>query len=378
MIEHASLLNFKACRDIDLRVAPLTVLAGKNSSGKSSLMQSIALLRQSCWGAGTGGCLKLSGELLQLGHGRDVLSEGSESINDEITFEFRENGELYSWMCQSEPDACELQFRSKPEALPCFVKDSMFQYLQANRITPAVLYPQAPTSSASTGFLGAHGEHTADFLAVNMDQIVRNERLVSRCSSVIDGELLGRVAPTSKLFDQVSAWLQCISPGARLACSRVDGTDEVLLQFNYAGLSRTSKSNNYRPTNVGFGLTYCLPILVSCLAASSGGLLLLENPEAHLHPQGQVALGELLALAASDGVQIVVETHSDHLLNGVRLAVKREKIRCIDTAIHFFSRSVDTGDSTVQSPVVMSNGRLSNWPDGFFDQWDKSLEALVE
>jgi predicted ATPase len=107
-------------------------------------------------------------------------------------------------------------------------------------------------------------------------------------------------------------------------------------------------------------------------------LLLLENPEAHLHPQGQVALGELLALAASDGVQIVVETHSDHLLNGVRLAVKREKIRCIDTAIHFFSRSVDTGDSTVQSPVVMSNGRLSNWPDGFFDQWDKSLEALVE
>jgi predicted ATPase len=107
-------------------------------------------------------------------------------------------------------------------------------------------------------------------------------------------------------------------------------------------------------------------------------LLLLENPEAHLHPQGQAALGELIARCANDGIQIIVETHSDHLLNGVRLAVKKGLIANADVVLHFFSRSVETGEAFVQSPAILENGRLSNWPDGFFDQWDKDVDALLE
>jgi predicted ATPase len=114
------------------------------------------------------------------------------------------------------------------------------------------------------------------------------------------------------------------------------------------------------------------------VAAPPGALLLLENPEAHLHPQGQSALGHLIAQCASDGVQVIVETHSDHLLNGVRLAVKSKTIGDEEVALHFFSRSVETGEATVQSPAILKNGRLSNWPKGFFDQWGKDIDALLD
>jgi predicted ATPase len=77
-------------------------------------------------------------------------------------------------------------------------------------------------------------------------------------------------------------------------------------------------------------------------------------------------------------VQVVVETHSDHLLNGVRLAVKENLISPDDVLFHFFTREVETGDAFVQSPAVLKNGRLSNWPEGFFDQWDKDVDALLE
>jgi predicted ATPase len=230
----------------------------------------------------------------------------------------------------------------------------------------------------SVGFLGARGEYTADFLALNYDKTFSENRSVVHSISGVDPSLLSMVAPTAKLLDQVSGWLQHLSPGVRLRAQRLTGTDEVLLRYNYAGRARAPGSNDYRPTNVGFGLTYSLPIIVACLAARRGSLVLLENPEAHLHPQGQVALGELLALAASDGVQILVETHSDHLLNGIRLAVKKSRLGCDQVVLHFFTRPIETGESQVQSPSMLPDGRLSNWPNGFFDQWDKSLDALLE
>ena len=377
MIERIRLQNFKACRDVDARVAPLTVLAGLNSSGKSSLLQAIAVLRQSYRSPSHVEGLILGGDLLQLGHGRDVLCESADSNDDKIVFEFTENGRAYRWICHSVPDANELRFGELPQQPPEFISSTHFQFLQADRVTPEPLYPQTPQGTQFAGSLGPRGEYTADYLAQNVDSAVPEARCVIHSGSQVDPTLLTKVSPTAKLFDQVAAWLQHLSPGVRLTAKRVDGTDEVLLQFNYVGMARSSKSNDYRPTNVGFGLTYCLPILVACLAAPSGSLLLLENPEAHLHPQGQVALGALLALAAADGVQIVVETHSDHLLNGIRLAVKRGCLPCEKVVLHFFTRQVETGESSVETPSMLPDGKLSSWPSGFFDQWDKSLDALL-
>jgi predicted ATPase len=106
--------------------------------------------------------------------------------------------------------------------------------------------------------------------------------------------------------------------------------------------------------------------------------LLIENPEAHLHPQGQAKLGELLAICAADGVQILVETHSDHVLNGIRLAVKKDSLKADAVRLCYFTRDVASGDCYVELPSILHDGQLTNWPTGFFDQWEKSLDALLD
>lgn len=378
MIERVHLLNFKASRNLNARLAPLTLLAGLNSSGKSSILQAIAILRQSYGVTTNAPALMLSGDLVRLGHGRDVLSEGAETEGDVVAFEMHENGTSYRWACNSVPDASELPFSEVPPNLPPFLHSPHFQYLQADRTAPLTLYPQAPQHARLTGFLGPKGEYTADFLAQKADSDSFEQRSVTFSTWPLSQELLTQVSPTNKLIDQVAAWLQHLSPGVRLSAERIKGTDEVQLYYEFVGHSRRTKSNPYRPGNVGFGLTYSLPIIVACLATPPGSVLLLENPEAHLHPQGQLALGELLALVAADGVQLVIETHSDHILNGIRLAVKGTRLSPDGVALHFFSRSLQSGDSEVQSPALLADGRLSNWPDGFFDQWDKSLDALLD
>jgi predicted ATPase len=376
MLERIHLENFKASRDVDARLTPLTVLAGLNSTGKSTLLQAIGVLRQSYEPNGRTEGLSLSGELVQLGKFGDLLTEGT--LGDTVGIAITESGSTGRWVFGGSPDANQLQFSEAPTTAPNFVTSHDFQFLQADRIIPQPLYPQAPQRARDTGFLGSWGEYTVDFLGMASTRQVSRARGFPRTGFGLNEELLKKVAPTEGLLDQVIGWLQHLSPGVRLSTTPIKGTDEVLLQYRYDGRLHETTSNFYRPTNVGFGLTYSLPIVVACVAAPKGALLLLENPEAHLHPQGQAVLGELMARCANDGVQIIVETHSDHLLNGVRLAVKRDVIKSSDVVLHFFSRPVETGEAFIQSPAVLENGRLSNWPSGFFDQWDKEIDALLD
>lgn len=376
MLKSIELHNFKVARSLtNLPLAKLTLLTGLNGSGKSTVLQSLAALRQT-YQAGHNTALQLSGNLVSLGKGSDVLSESAEEdfisilINDD-------KEEKYLWTCKSELDSNQLEFTSQPQDPHQFVTTDNFQYLQADRIVPRTLYPQADQHARKQGFLGSHGEFTADFLAQNDTLKIREKRLYTTHSSKHEIDILSQVTPTENLVDQVAGWLQQISPGVHLHAQPVTGTDEVLLQYEYVATTR-GKTNSYRPTHVGFGLTYSLPIIVACLAAPPGSLLLIENPEAHLHPQGQVKMGQLLAICASDGVQILVESHSDHVLNGMRLSVKNELLKPDDVSICYFTRDVGTGECYVEQPSVRTNGALSNWPNGFFDQWEKSLDALLD
>ena len=380
MLDRIRLENFKASRDVDVRLAPLTLLAGLNGSGKSTLLQAIAAIRQSYPGDASSPGLNLAGDLVHLGHSDDVLSETADS--DALTIIVVEDGLPFSWTCRCPPSSGlnQLDYESQPERPPKFARTRDFQFLHADRIVPETLYPQAPRRAQESGFLGIRGEYTADFLSLNGETIdVSETRRIDILGTSIPAEIVSKVASTSKLLDQVAGWMQHLSPGVRLKVKRIERTDEVQLNFYYTGLKRESNSNEYRPTNVGFGLTYTLPIVTACLAARPGALLLLENPEAHLHPQGQVALGELVARCASDGVQIIVESHSDHFLNGIRLAVKTssQKLKGEDVALHLFTRDQSSGEIWVQTPALLDNGRLSNWPDGFFTQWGKSIDALL-
>jgi predicted ATPase len=169
--------------------------------------------------------------------------------------------------------------------------------------------------------LGPSGEYTAYFLSLFGDDLIPNTTLSHPSAASL------------ALRDQVEAWLREISPGARIhPTARLDMD---LVGLHYSFNMGTQISNMYRATNVGFGITYILPVIVAMLASPAGTLLLIENPEAHLHPKGQACMGDLLARAANAGVQVVVETHSDHVLNGIRLAVRHGRLGPDHARLHF-------------------------------------------
>ncbi len=176
---------------------------------------------------------------------------------------------------------------------------------------------------------------------------------------------------------QMAAWFGEVSPGTRLFVQPYPEIGRVTLGIGFEA-SRI-QTRPFTAPNVGFGLSYVLPVLVAILTADVGTVVLVENPEAHLNPKGQVAMGHLLAQASAAGVQVLVETHSDHVLNGMRVAVKRKIVAPEQLAIHFFDRRTteDRFVHYVQSPRIDSDGRIDKWPDGFFDQWERALDELL-
>ena len=164
-------------------------------------------------------------------------------------------------------------------------------------------------------------------------------------------------------------------PGCVLAVEQVARTNAVTL-----GIRVSNDTDFHRPIHAGFGLTQVFPIVVAALAASRDDLLLIENPEVHLHPAGQAAMGGFLAEVAAAGVQVMLETHSDHVLNGIRRAVRNGTLAPNETALHFFrprQQSDREEIPQVHSPILDVGGNIDKWPDGFFDQFDKDMNYFA-
>lgn len=177
---------------------------------------------------------------------------------------------------------------------------------------------------------------------------------------------------THRLQGIVKHWLNEIAPGIRLELEKITAADAITAGFSFQR-EGDIETRRYHSTNVGFGLSYVLTVLIG-LFAPRGSLCLVENPEAHLHPRGQTRMAELVVRAVLAGVQVIVETHGDHFLDSVRIAIHDESIVSDKVAIHYFKR---TGNCVeVSSPVVDADGRLSSWPEGFFDQHEENLARL--
>jgi predicted ATPase len=376
LIERLKIVNFKAFAEADIPLGSYTLLSGLNSSGKSTVLQALALIRQArdhLHMHDDSGGLPLNGDLVELGTGRDVLHEFYDAQPDtepQIGFQLstgsqvagewhaeyrREDGFLHLSYCF--PDA--LFTSDEQSSLSIF--NPGFQYLRADRLNPANTYPRSRELSTHRGSLGTRGEYAVDYLHQHQDELV---------SPVLWHDPDG----LPRLLDQVCAWLGEICPGVRVQSASIELTDLVRIGFQFTQTGQLT-SEPRRPTNVGFGLSYVLPIIVACLTAKPGSLLLLENPEAHVHPQGQSAMARLTCAAAAAGAQVIVETHSDHILNGVRIAVKRQLLQAEDVVLLYFERG-DDGIHIV-SPAIGPDGMLSQWPQGFFDEWDRSLDQLL-
>lgn len=374
MLSSLTLKNFKPFENQSFSLKPLTLLTGLNSTGKSSVLQSLLLLRQSCLQDDfldrVG--LVLNGDLVSIGTGQDALFKRAKE--DLITLEIVINNDdniKGTWMfdCDRQSDIMRLSpvMKLSPdlaihgEIYNSGLFNDNFHYLKAERIAPRNYFQMSDFKVRQHQQIGTQGEFTAHFLAINEYKKIPHNRL-SHPS-----------AQSDILKSQVEAWLGEISPGTRVDIELHSGMDVVNLQYSY------EDNNSYRSTNVGFGITYTLPIIVAILSASSDTLILLENPEAHLHPRGQSKMGELIALAASCGIQIILETHSDHVLNGIRKAVKYKKLEADKVQINYFERYLKKGQPTTEiiTPRIYQSGGIDRWPDGFFDQAEKDLMDLL-
>ncbi|WP_423930468.1 DUF3696 domain-containing protein [Candidatus Palauibacter sp.] len=370
MIKLIGLANFKCFEKLELTCAPLTLLCGVNGMGKSSVIQAIMVLRQSFQsGELSRGRLVLSGDLVDLGTGQDVLREEAEE--EQIIFELQS---------ARIPRACRLSFEysrmgdelrtsrgvaspgvevgTEWEAVPPF--GGSVVHVSADRIGPRKFYDRSEVR-ARQGDLGSRGEYALSFIHA------REGATIPPYDARVED------APRSRLIDVINHWLQEITPGVHLEIQTVQQADAVIAGFSFDRPDDVP-SRAYRATNVGFGLSYTLPVLAALFSAK-GTLCLVENPEAHLHPRGQTKLGELAVRAALAGVQVVAETHSDHFIDGVRIAVRDSLIAPDSVAIHYFERHGT--ETVVRSPELDSDGRLSFWPDGFFDQHEKNLARLL-
>lgn len=381
MIKTLRLGNFKCFEDEAIPLERLTLLSGVNGAGKSSVVQALLILRQICLrGVFTGPYVTLSGDLVDLGRATDILF--TSAAEDTIWLELEVQGCPVleaAWLVDVEtgeaswanPDEAEEVVRTMAErGVALFSggpfgapKAGDFNYLNAERYGPRKALP-VEDGRGRLFDLGKHGEHVLDALLTHQDSITLRTDDPRHLSS----------APGERLRDQIEAWLGEISPGVQLAITGVKDADLAVGSFSF-GRQGALRSPEYRPTNVGFGLSYILPVLAALLAAPKDGLVIIENPEAHLHPRGQTRMGELCARAAAAGVQVLIETHSDHVLDGARLMVK-DGVLDRDEVVFHYLHQLD-GKAIRQSPVIDDEGRLSEWPEGFFDQHRKNAAHLT-
>lgn len=384
MIESLKVRGYKSLQNVELSLSRLNVFVGANASGKSSILQAILLLRQSAQKDGPITGLRLAGALYEAGTIYDVFHPEAEH---RIAIEITDNQIAYDFSFVHDrtiEDVYSNRFIKAAESkiLSSAITQSAeyFTYLNAERVGPRVSYKLPPEEMDLGGFVGIHGEYTTAQLAR-----AKNGRIVDGWSSEISNRLVEAIQRldsfsfkqemfhTGRLDIVCNEMLGWIIPGARFEANEHDLMDAASLRYIRDPLDTKTA---VRATHIGFGLTYTLPIIVAGLGMKTGGLLLVENPEAHLHPFSQSRIGVFLAMVASMGYQVLIETHSDHVLNGIRLAVSSGIIDHNLARVSHVTKSNHSDKTAVTDIRIDKNGYLDNWPSGFFDQVEKDLSRL--
>lgn len=373
MITALEIENFKCFSHLRLSFGALTLLTGFNGGGKSSAIQPLLLLAQSLRNSASPEAFALNGPLVHLGTVSDILpsESGNSSVRFKICGPSSDEAHWSLWTFSSRDRDRFLADGSKSKGIPekdnagaslgGSVRKSLANliYLSAVREGTANSYPIPDSNNEILGDVGTDGR----FAAYIYDQLVDDE--------VQELRRHPNEAATS-LRKQLDAWIGTLFPGAQVNVRIIPQVSLLSLQFRLSDFGAW-----LRPANIGYGLSYAFPILVALLAAHPGQVVIIDSPEAHLHPSAQSQMGRILAHFAKAGVQIIVETHSDHLLNGARLAVKERILSHAELQIYFFTGAGKLGHGVI-SPTIDRDGGINEWPAGFFDQSEKDLSRLAD
>lgn len=371
MISSVEIKNLKSIDYIKLEPKHLNIITGTNSSGKSTVLQAIllyfqthSLFNQKNISSG------LNGRYVSLGEFRENKNYNvlSDSIDINIIFDeyrdvessisFKEEtkiledqkyGENSTDKECSRYDDCMDGFTDK-----LYNNDIAYtpiKYLSCNRIGAQDIYDK----DYSLDDIGLNGEYAIYFLQKNKTKLL-DKSLIKDLTS-------------ETLYTQVNYWLKYII-GATITTEDIQGTDLVKASYK-VGDTRES-----RPKNVGSGISYLISILVLCLSANKDETLIIENPEIHLHPRAQSKLCEFLYFVSQAGMQIFIETHSDHIFNGIRAGIATAEMNADDIAVNFFE--LDDNNCTKNTVIEFGKrGKILNNVEGLFDQFNIDLNKML-
>ncbi len=370
MIETISLQNFKCFAEKrTIRLSRITILYGHNGRGKSSLSQALLLVGQSMKERNDLEQLIIVGDQVQLDSFDDIKTRGEKA--DEIKF-----------CINTEKETVELGFSSylgKPQlgrlSTLIFNGDNRFDIQTTHSIEEfgepqkvafstsdiAVLQLLKGITYVSAGRLGP------------LNDMLRNDSLPPNKIGTKGENLLNALShQSSEFLIYVGQCLSNILTGAALRIVDPKATRIELL------LNSRDGEELFHPVNVGFGYSYVLPVIVGTLLAEKGSIVIIENPEAHLHPAAQSRIMEfLIKQALEKDLQLIIETHSDHVVNGMRISMKKGVLRPIDSIIQHFAFNEKLVTPVVTSITCDSNGNLSDYPDDFLDEWTAQMLQLV-
>lgn len=336
------LKNFKSIDDLEFDIKNLNILTGLNSSGKSSIIQSMRMLHNAS--------IKRDIYFDEIYGGFNELLCEFFQDNKEINMELTGYGKI-----TVREDKCDSNIKKKLQVI----------YVGANRVGP-LRYAINAVNPDENNPLGLDGEYCYQYIAQHGSNNYNNFLEYSNFEN-------NKTNDKISLRELVERWIKTIAHVQSFNINQgLNGMEDItMMQIN----------NKYKATNVGYGIGYVLPVITALIAFSEkeDTFILLENPEAHIHPKGQSALGELIAKVASTGTKIILETHSDHIISGIRLATKFNLINSDDVGINFF-RIVENNNVFVTKNTVINidnNGRFDRYPKDFFDQFELNLERLL-
>lgn len=342
--------NFKCFEDIEIPIKRLTTLVGANGMGKSSVIQSLLLLRQSIESKnGHSNHIPLNGPWgLNLGSSSEIINLNLDSGNINIDLIDNKQEKLTA-KYSIDPDDNQLWINCEELMAGTILNKEQFYYLNAERIGPRI---SQNLQNLDYLQVGIHGEYTAQIINTDNGRVkVLPERKREGFNDL-------------NLPSQVNAWLDFILPGVSIRAN----TDINSMTAQIKVENQYTYGHPVLSTNIGFGISYALPIITTGLIAAKDSFFIVENPESHIHPAAQSAMGKFLAFLADKGIWVVVETHSDHIINGMQIYVAKHKDMQDISVIDNFSVDGNHEQPIVDPIYFSSSGELSQWPKGFMDQ----------
>lgn len=440
MLKKLSLSTFKSFKNLeDLEIKDLTVIVGKNSCGKSSIIQSLLLLKQTLESSSRAP-LSLEGDFIKQSNLKELtfgIPKKPEDAKIGYQFEFA-SGKITGKICLEfsnkkndgafEADLSKFYFISDAEKngndglnFNDITMNSLKEYLAKNFdftkkigefVSYKIIYDKFTPEAIEVEIKNAESKSRHIRLPIlialtdsdrrlfsELNQCIREIRYLSPIRAAPErayvhytqnalnlnsnGSNAAHVLWTKqhkkvkwdtksiKLIDAVNECLKCIGLSQEIS---PDLLGDILYKV---GIKESVSKSNVSIADVGFGYSQILPVILMCLINDENNLMLIEQPEIHLHPSSAANLADLFLNCIKDKKRFVIETHSQELINRLRLRVI-ENPKLKDKINIVFVESTETEGSKIKQFKIDEDGSFPEWPDGFLDESEKLAQAILE